>query len=70
MKPADVDRVADWIIRRGLEGMSEADLLRAFCEQCTAGALPITRALAIIEEMKDLGHRLFRWCSSTASRTV
>jgi adenylate cyclase len=62
MNPADVDRVSDWIIRRGLEGMSEADLLRAFCEKCTAGGLPITRALAIIDTLHPVHEgTVFRW---------
>jgi len=33
MKDADIERLADWLIRRGLEGTDETELLRKFCEQ-------------------------------------
>ena len=35
MNHADTDRIADWVIRRGLEGVAEPDLLRDFCLKCT-----------------------------------
>ena len=36
MDHTNVDRLADWLIRRGLEGVATADLLRLFCEKCGA----------------------------------
>ena len=53
MKTTDVDRIIDWIVRRGLEGAEETDLLREFCEKCNAAGLPIGRALVVIGD-KDL----------------
>ena len=42
--------------------MSETDLLRAFCEKCTAGGLPITRALAVIDTLHPVHEgTVFRW---------
>jgi adenylate cyclase len=62
MNPTDVDRITDWIVRRGLEGMSEAGLLRAFCEKCNAGGLPVTRSLAIIDTLHPVHEgTVFRW---------
>src|SRR5260370_4012727 len=62
MKTADVDRVTDWIVRRGLEGAEETDLLREFCEKCTAAALPIARALAIIDTLHPVHEgSVLRW---------
>jgi adenylate cyclase len=51
MNPADFDKIADWIVRRGLEGVAEADLLRAFCEKCGRAGLQIDRALMFIDTL-------------------
>ena len=62
MNPTDVDRITDWVIRRGLEGVPEPELLRAFCEKCTAAGLPIDRALALIDTLHPVHEgRVFRW---------
>jgi adenylate cyclase len=62
MKTADVDRITDWIVRRGLEGAQEIDLLREFCEKCNETGLPITRALAVIDTLHPVHEgTVFRW---------
>jgi adenylate cyclase len=62
MNPSDVDRLTDWIMRRGLEGMAEPDLLRAFCEQCNAAGLPTNRVLLFIDTLHPVHEgRIFRW---------
>jgi adenylate cyclase len=62
MKAGDADRISDWIIRRGLEGAEETDLLREFCEKCNAAGLPITRALVIIDTLHPVHEgTVFRW---------
>ncbi len=62
MNPADIDRIADWVIRRGLEGVQEPDLLRAFCEKCNEAGLEIGRALAVIDTLHPVHEgRVFRW---------
>jgi adenylate cyclase len=62
MKSTDVDRIIDWIVRRGLEGAEETDLLREFCEKCNAAELLISRALAIIDTLHPVNEgTVFRW---------
>lgn len=62
MKTTDVDRITNWIVRRGLEGAQESDLLREFCEKCNAAGLPITRALVLIDTLHPVHEgTVFRW---------
>jgi len=62
MDQADIDRLSDWTIRRGLEGMAESELLRLFCEKSGALGLPINRALVVIDTLHPVHEgRLFRW---------
>ncbi|HYC63437.1 MAG TPA: adenylate/guanylate cyclase domain-containing protein [Reyranellaceae bacterium] len=62
MKHADIDRIADWIVRRGLEGAEESELLRQFCEKCNAAGLPVSRAIALIDTLHPVHEgRIFRW---------
>jgi adenylate cyclase len=62
MNTADVDRIADWIVRRGLKGAQETDLLREFCEKCNEAGLPIARALVIIDTLHPVHEgTVFRW---------
>ncbi len=62
MKNTDVDRITDWIVRRGLEGAEETGLLREFCGKCNEAGIPITRALAIIDTLHPVHEgTVFRW---------
>ncbi|SJZ86823.1 adenylate cyclase [Enhydrobacter aerosaccus] len=62
MHAQDIDRITDWVIRRGLEGVSEPDLLRDFCLKCCAAGLEITRGLAFIDTLHPVHEgRIFRW---------
>ncbi len=62
MNPTDIDGIADWVIRRGLEGVDETSLLQAFCEKCAAAGLPVARGLAFIDTLHPVYEgRLFRW---------
>ena len=62
MKSADIDRIADWIIRRGLEGAQETDLLIKFCEKCNEAGLPLARALVVIDTLHPVHEgTVFRW---------
>ena len=62
MKSADIDRIADWIVRRGLEGAQETDLLIKFCEDCNAAGLPLARALVVIDTLHPVHEgTVFRW---------
>lgn len=62
MKDVDIDSIADWIVRRGLEGIDEIELLREFCARCRASGLPIARGLAFIDTLHPVYEgRIFRW---------
>lgn len=62
MNSADIDRLSDWVVRRGLEGMAESELLRLFCEKCGSLGLPVNRALVVIDTLHPVHEgRLFRW---------
>jgi adenylate cyclase len=62
VKTTDVDGITDWIVRRGVEGADEADLLREFCEKANDAGLPIARALVIIDTLHPVHEgTVFRW---------
>ena len=62
MKAADADRISDWIIRRGLKGAEETDLLREFCEQCRGAGVDLSRANVFIDTLHPVYEgRAFRW---------
>ncbi|WP_428671221.1 adenylate/guanylate cyclase domain-containing protein [Reyranella sp.] len=62
MTPADIDRLSDLIVRRGLQGMAVPALLQLFCEKSGSLGLPINRALMVIDTLHPVheGH-VFRW---------
>ena len=62
MNDTDIDRLTDWVIRQGLEGIDETELLRRFCEKCATLNLPLSRGLAFIDTLHPVYEgRLFRW---------
>src|SRR5260370_9402006 len=62
MKTADVDHIADWIVRRGLKGAEEVDLSRAVCKTCNAAGVSIARALVVIDTLQPVHEgTVFRW---------
>jgi len=62
MKDADIVRIAGWVVRRGLAGAAEEDLLREFCEKCRAASLPLSRGHALIDTLHPVHEgRVFRW---------
>ncbi|CAN5871459.1 adenylate/guanylate cyclase domain-containing protein [soil metagenome] len=62
MKTTELDRLIDWLVRRGLEGVQEADLLRDCCLQCNEAGIPVARALAIIDTLHPVHEgTVFRW---------
>lgn len=62
MIPADIDRLSDLVVRRGLEGMAVSALLQLLCERSGSLGLPINRALMVIDTLHPVheGH-VFRW---------
>src|SRR6202048_4483549 len=55
-------RLMNWLVRQGLTGLPENDLLRGFCERCRAGALDLSRGLVFIDTLPPIFEgRGFRW---------
>lgn len=55
-------RLINWLVRQGLEGLPENDLIRGFCERCCAEGIPISRGLVVIDTLHpSFEGRGFRW---------
>src|SRR3982075_932907 len=55
-------RLINWLVRQGLTGLPENDLLRGFCERCRAGGLDLSRGLVFIDTLHPIFEgRGFRW---------
>jgi adenylate cyclase len=55
-------RLMNWLVRQGLTGLPENDLLRGFCERCRAGGLPLSRGIIFIDTLHPIFEgRGFRW---------
>lgn len=62
MTPLDTDILLDWIVRRGLDGVDEAQLLREFCEKCRGAGLMLSRALSFVDTLHPVHEgRIYRW---------
>jgi len=62
IKAEDVERIAGWIVERGLAGDDEITLLHGFCERCVGAGLPISRGIAIIDTLDPVYEgRTFLW---------
>ncbi len=55
-------RLMNWLVRQGLTGLPENDLVRGFCERCRAGGLDLSRGLVFIDTLHPIFEgRGFRW---------
>ncbi|MDI2055887.1 MULTISPECIES: adenylate/guanylate cyclase domain-containing protein [Bradyrhizobium] len=55
-------RLMNWLVRQGLTGLPENDLLRGFCERCRAAGMPLSRAIVFIDTLHPIFEgRGFRW---------
>ena len=62
MEPEEIDRIAAWLVLRGLEGVSETQMVDGFCTRCVAAGMPLRRAVAIIDTLHPVYEgRAFRW---------
>ena len=62
MTPLDTDILLDWIVRRGLDGVDEGQLLREFCEKSREAGLMLSRALSFIDTLHPVHEgRIYRW---------
>ena len=62
MDNVDIDRIAAWVVKSGLAGMPEADLLPGFCEECRPTGLDLSTAVAAIDTLHPVYEgRAFLW---------
>jgi adenylate cyclase len=55
-------QLMNWLVRQGLTGLPENDLLRGFCQRCCAEGLPLSRSLVFIDTLHPIFEgRGFRW---------
>ena len=55
-------RLMNWLVKQGLTGLPENDLLRGFCQRCRAGGLDVSRGLVFIDTLHPIFEgRGFRW---------
>jgi adenylate cyclase len=55
-------RLMNWLVRQGLAGLPENDLLRGFCQRCRAEGLDLSRGLVFIDTLHPIFEgRGFRW---------
>src|SRR6476646_5426775 len=55
-------QLMNWLVRQGLTGLPENDLLRGFCQRCRAGGLDLSRGLVFIDTLHPIFEgRGFRW---------
>ena len=63
-------RLMNWLVRQGLTGLPENDLLRGFCERCRAGGLDLSRGLVFIDTLHPIFEgRGFRWNDSETNES-
>lgn len=62
MTPTDIERIAAWVVERGLAGSSEIDLLRGFCERCRDSGLTLSSAMLVVDTLHPVHEgSVFRW---------
>ena len=67
MDPGRLDEVRAWVVKAGLMGTSEPDLLRGFCKGLVRAGLPVDRASVVIDTLHPIHEgRVFRWRSDQA----
>src|ERR1700684_2392187 len=55
-------QLMNWLVKQGLIGASENDLLRGFCERCRTGGLDLSRGQVFIDTLHPIYEgRGFRW---------
>jgi adenylate cyclase len=62
MHPTPRLELMNWLIRQGLEGTPEHDLISGFCERCRAGGIALSYGLVVIDTLHPIFEgRGFRW---------
>lgn len=64
MESEEIDRIQGWLVKCGLAGSSEVDLLRNFCDECRSSGLDLSTATAVIDTLHPVYEgRAFPWRS-------
>src|ERR1700730_12435292 len=59
---SSLEDIADWVVRAGLAGKSEAAMLDGFCYRAIDAGLPLARAAVIIDTLHPIHEGLaFVW---------
>jgi adenylate cyclase len=62
MNHSEIARTTEWLIKSGLRGMTEPELLRQFCERLVRVGLSLSRATVAIDTLHPIYEgRAFRW---------
>src|SRR5882757_7908165 len=62
MDDSEIARITEWLIKSGLRGATEAELLRQFCERLVRTGLSLSRATVAIDTLHPIYEgRAFRW---------
>ena len=62
MNDSDIARTTAWLIRSGLRGMTETELLQQFCFRAVRAGLNLSRAAVVIDTLHPIYEgRAFRW---------
>jgi adenylate cyclase len=62
MNEASFAELSAWLIKAGLAGKPEPDIVHGFCDRCVAAGLPLARGQVFIDTLHPVHEgRLFRW---------
>src|SRR6478609_494943 len=62
MNEASFAELSAWLIKAGLAGKPETDIVQGFCDRCVAAGLPLARGQVFIDTLHPIHEgRLFRW---------
>lgn len=67
LEPDRIAELASWVVKAGLSGAIETDLLVGFCTRARVAGLPLTRAVVVADTLHPVHEgRAFRWRSDQA----
>ena len=62
MNEAFFAELSAWLIKSGLAGKPEPDIVQGFCDRCVGAGLPLARGQVFIDTLHPVHEgRLFRW---------
>lgn len=68
---ARLAELAAWVVKAGLKGLGEAELLIGFCTRARTAGLPITRAVVVVDTLHPVHEgRAFRWRNDQAEESL